>query len=423
MILLKEWIPYIPEEDKHIAYVGENGMQRREILLSCKDWKTYEKGFEFYLDIAFDLSSVTSEDQRQMVETQVGSTENISETVVKTNATTTETSYTVKDVQVDCASKTDVVHLAYRVEGGGVRLYWDISHEHTQLPGHLYCTLRAAHSDGRVKKSGVMVFEVDPAVVATPAAKITDNEFRQMERAMQTLLIEAREVAQDTTDAAQTVKEAADRLVVDEALDAASAHPVSNRTLTPVLEQLLAAKDDRDENVEENSRRIAALEQVAEEVGPRLEGLEQATEETEPRLTALEQTVEETEPRLSALEQVAEEVGPRLVALEERPEIVVDNQLNVHSNNPVENQAVSSMINRLSKDLYGEAFPRLMPKVSVEDTYCILRVAMNGTGFEFIPIQNDAYIQQWILPYLLPRVSSSDNGKTLQVVDGEWKLV
>ena len=437
MILLKEWIPCIPEEDRHIAYVGENGGQKREILLTCKDWKTYSSGYEFYLDIGFDLSSVTSVDQRQMVETQVESTENISETVVKTNANTTETSYTVKDVQVDCASKTDVVHLGYRVEGGGIRMYWDIAKEHTQLPGHLYCTLRAVHLDGTVKKSGLMVFDVDPAVVATPAAKITDNEFQQMEGAMQTLLVEARGLTANAETAATQAVAAANRLTVDQKLDGASPNPVSNRILTPILEQLLSAKDVRDEKVEENTHRIANLEGVVAEADPRLGRIEDTLAEAAPRIETMEDNLAATDsrianletavgeipPRLDVLETVAEEVGPRLVALEQRPDIVVDDMFDTSSKNPIENQAVATAISGISNYLYGEVARSLLPRPTSDKTYYIPRVQMYGGGYELIPLEEEAFIQRMVLPYLLPRVTENDNGKTLQVVNGQWMLV
>lgn len=451
MILLKEWVPHIPEEDKHIAYVGEHGSQRREMLLVTKDWKTYEKGYEFYLDLGFDLSSVTSVDQRQMVETQVGSTENISETVVKTNANTTETSYTIRDVQVDCASKTDVVHLGYHVEGGSIRLFWDIAKEHTQLPGHLYATLRAVHLDGSVKKSGVMVFEVDPAVIATPAAKITDNVYQQMEREMASLLTEARGVAETATAAAREASEAVENLVVDQVLDSTSANPVSNRAVAVTVEGLSNRVQALNDSVTESDVRLGDLENMAAEAAPamtRLEGavadanlrvaeLEEANANLDsgmtvmsgavsmviPRVDDLETVTGEMEPRITDLETAVGEVGPRLEAVEQRPAVTVDTAFHGESDNPLANRVITGKFFEIQSQLSMGVMPRLMPQVVGDDTYKILRVNGGGTGYEFIPIQQDAYIQQWVIPYLLPCVSEEDNGKTLQVVDGAWKLV
>ncbi len=66
---------------------------------------------------------------------------------------------------------------------------------------------------------------------------------------------------------------------------------------------------------------------------------------------------------------------------------------------------------------------RLLPEVTNEDTYKILRVGMNGEGYEFIPLQEDAYMQTFVLPYLPPQVTEEDNGKFLRVVDGAWAAV
>jgi len=187
MITIQDWLATIPEEDKHIAFVGEHQSVTRKFLLTGSNWKTYED-WGFHLDMAFDLSTVTSRAERQMESTQMNTTENVSETLVKTNGTTTKEKYTVTEVDVDCADKTDIATLKKKVLSDGIQLTWTVLRQHTQLPGKLKTTLRALGPDGQVKKSDLMVFEVDPAVVAESAADIPQSEFEAMEEHMDEML-------------------------------------------------------------------------------------------------------------------------------------------------------------------------------------------------------------------------------------------
>lgn len=187
MITIQDWLATIPEEDKHLAFVGEHQTVHRTFFLTGSDWKTYEE-WGFHLDMAFDLSTVTSRAQRQLESTQVNTTENVSETQVKTNGSTTKETYTVTEVEVDCADKTDIASLKKKVLADGIQLTWTVLRQHTQLPGKLRATLRALGPDGQVKKSDLMVFEVEPAVVAQSAADIPQSELEAMEEHMDEML-------------------------------------------------------------------------------------------------------------------------------------------------------------------------------------------------------------------------------------------
>ena len=100
MITIRDWVATIPDADKHIAYVGEDGSVFREFLLTGFDWKVY-RNWTFYLDMAFDLSSVTKRDSRKVVATQQDTTKTESETQVKTTSTGKTETYTVEAVQVE----------------------------------------------------------------------------------------------------------------------------------------------------------------------------------------------------------------------------------------------------------------------------------------------------------------------------------
>lgn len=179
MITIRNWIPIIPEEDKHVAYVGEGESVRRQFRMDSDGWQTY-RDWTFYLDMAFDLSSVTTRDSRQVVTTQEDVTENVAETQVKTTATEKKETYTVDTVTVDAPARTDVALLRKHEDLQGILLTWFVLAQHTQLPGKLTATLRAVGPNGEVKKSALMVFEVDPAVEATPAAVVPQSVHEQM---------------------------------------------------------------------------------------------------------------------------------------------------------------------------------------------------------------------------------------------------
>ena len=41
MITIQDWFATIPEEDKHIAFVGEHQSVTRKFLLTGSNWQTY----------------------------------------------------------------------------------------------------------------------------------------------------------------------------------------------------------------------------------------------------------------------------------------------------------------------------------------------------------------------------------------------
>ncbi len=183
MIKITDWIAAIPPEDKHIAYVGENESVTRQFLLPDSDYRDYA----FYLDLAFDLSTVTSQTTpKQIVSTQQSMNETATDEGMKVSSTESlrKESYTESGTVVDCTSKTDVAPLAKLMHEDGLLLTWTVLSQQTQLPGPLRATLRAVGPNGEVKKSAMMVFIVAPSVAAAPAASVPLTEHEQMERAM-----------------------------------------------------------------------------------------------------------------------------------------------------------------------------------------------------------------------------------------------
>lgn len=183
MIKITDWIAAIPPEDKHIAYVGENESVTRQFLLPDVIYRDYV----FYLDMAFDLSTVTSQTTpKQIVSTQQSMNETATEEGLKVSATENvrKESYTESSTVVDCASKTDIAPLAKLDHKDGLLLTWTVLSQQTQLPGPMRATLRAVGPNGEVKKSAMMVFIVAPSVAAAPAATVPLTEHEQMERAM-----------------------------------------------------------------------------------------------------------------------------------------------------------------------------------------------------------------------------------------------
>ncbi|MBQ8682898.1 MAG: hypothetical protein IJ518_00095 [Clostridia bacterium] len=180
MIILRDWMASIPAEDKCIAYVGENESVEKQFLIADKTCGLYAE-WTFHLDMAFDLSSITTREswERQTVtQTQKENT-----TEISSDLTLTETKETrrVTEETVEEGSTTDIAYLAKKVTKEGILLTWTVRRQHTQLPGRLCATLRAVGPNGEVKKSAVMVFEVLPAVVAEAAAVVPVSEFEEME--------------------------------------------------------------------------------------------------------------------------------------------------------------------------------------------------------------------------------------------------
>ncbi|MBQ4612611.1 MAG: hypothetical protein IJB26_03560 [Clostridia bacterium] len=193
MIHLQDWVATIPPEDKLIAYVGEHQSVTRQFFLPDLAYKDYA----FYLDLAFDLSTVTSTAPPRKIETtQQSASEEVTEGAVSVSSTAyiTKESYTQADTTVDCNSSTDIAPLTKLVQKDGVLLTWTVVDQHTQLPGLLRATVRAVSSGGTVKKSSMMVFYVSPSVAATPAAAIPMTEYELMEKAMELELRQAAEM-------------------------------------------------------------------------------------------------------------------------------------------------------------------------------------------------------------------------------------
>ncbi len=209
MIIIRDWVATVPEEDRSIAFVGEHQSVTKEFFFTGSEWKNY-KTWGFHLDMAFDLTSVTNREERKLEKTQISNTESITDTQVKTTGTTTKESYVVTDVDVDCSSDTDIAPLVATVQEDGVLLKWEVLRQHTQLPGKLTATLRAQGPSGRVKKSDMMVFEVEPAVMAKPAAEITQSEFEIMEEIMDRILSQTAKNLADVEMNRESVEESLD---------------------------------------------------------------------------------------------------------------------------------------------------------------------------------------------------------------------
>lgn len=208
MITIRDWVATIPDADKHIAYVGEDQAQIREFILLGDDGRSY-RNWNFFLDMAFDLSTVTTRDSRQVVTTQEDTTEDVFEKQVKTATTEKKESYTVENVTVNAPAKTDVAYLSKQEDTDGLYLTWTVLAQQTQLPGKLTATLRAVGPQGQVKKSAQMVFEVDPAVTATPATTIKESVFDQMMEEMGVLTQQGYDHAQTAVAAAATAQQMA----------------------------------------------------------------------------------------------------------------------------------------------------------------------------------------------------------------------
>ncbi len=199
MITITDWVAVIPPEDKLIAYVGEHATVTRQFFLPDLLFRDYT----FYLDLAFDLTTVTSQTTpKEIVSTQQTTSEVVAADGVSLTATDNinRESYTQTQIVVDCDAKTDITSLAKLVKDDGVYLTWTVLAQHTQLPGRLRATLRAVNTNGDVKKSAVMTFTVATSVKATPAAPILLTEYEQMEQSMALALKQAAEATYTAFD-------------------------------------------------------------------------------------------------------------------------------------------------------------------------------------------------------------------------------
>lgn len=181
MIKVQDWVASIPDGDKHVAYVGEGMSETREFCLCGEGWEAY-RNWSFHLDMAFDPESITTRESRQVVQTHSHSSQMKEEAAVNTEESVTKETYTVENEEVLDYSLTDIASLEKRVGEDGIYLTWTVLRQHTVLPGKLWATLRAVDGTAQmVKKSAIMVFEVDAAICAVPAARPSISEMEQIE--------------------------------------------------------------------------------------------------------------------------------------------------------------------------------------------------------------------------------------------------
>lgn len=181
MIKVQDWVASIPDEDKHVAYVGEGMSETREFCLCGENWEAY-RNWSFHLDMAFDPESITTRESRQVVQTHSSSSQMKEEAAVTTEESVTKETYTVENEEVLNYNLTDIASLEKHVKEDGIYLTWTVLRQHTVLPGKLWATLRAVDGTAqKVKKSAIMVFEVDAAICAVPAARPTISEMEQIE--------------------------------------------------------------------------------------------------------------------------------------------------------------------------------------------------------------------------------------------------
>ncbi len=244
MITVKNWVPSIPTEDKRLAYVGENAADYRYFLIADEDAAKYQN-WGFHLDVAFDLSTVTTvstHSQQTVQETEKETlNENLSETkndaVSSHTATTTKENRDVTNVTVACDYPTDVVSLSSGMTNQGLLLTWKILRQHTMLPGKLKATIRAVSSSGQVKKSAMMVFYVEAAVAAEPAAAVPLSEFEQMEQRMDPLasrVENAATVAEAAAQQAESQREVAEQAALEAGDAAQQAQTAAEKAQTKV---------------------------------------------------------------------------------------------------------------------------------------------------------------------------------------------
>lgn len=209
MINITDWIAMIPPEDKRIAYVGEHESVMREFFLPDLTYRDYA----FYLDMSFDLSTVTQVlPARTIQTTQQTTSEKVDAegVTVASTANTSKESYTHQEVSVDCKATTDIAPLSKLIREDGILLTWRVLGQQTRLSGLLRATLRAVGPSGDVKKTAMMLFTISPAVEATPAAPIELSEHEQMEQAMVLALEQA--AANTYTSFEKIVEETCDEM-------------------------------------------------------------------------------------------------------------------------------------------------------------------------------------------------------------------
>ncbi len=239
MIKVRDWIASIPEEEKHIAYVGEGKSTQKEFLLCGDGWETY-RDWSFHLDMLFDLEGATLHDQKEVEQTTVNSTKRTEEAAVNTEEITTKETYTIHSKKTPDYEETDIAPLSKSVQQDGIHLFWTVLCQHTQLKGKLRANIRAVGSDTDVvKKSAVMVFEVGESVDAHPALIPSVSEFTQMEAEIDTL-------RQQTYNAADTALASSETAVMasDIAVRSMQAAQEADRSAVTAAQEAEAIRTD-----------------------------------------------------------------------------------------------------------------------------------------------------------------------------------
>ena len=219
MIIIKDWVAQVPEEERQLAYVGENETVVRELLLTDAGYEAYT----FYMDMAFDLSTVTAHQTHQEEKSDDVTTEVLAESGSTVTAQKSKESRTVTQTTVDCQSPTDIAPLEKRVAADGVHLLWTVLAQHTRLPGLLRATVRAVGPDGQVKKTAILHLTVGAAVAATPAVPVEKSEFEQIEQQLAGRMETFRSDITALSDEAAASAQAAALRAAEAAQDAQSA--------------------------------------------------------------------------------------------------------------------------------------------------------------------------------------------------------
>ena len=341
MIKVQDWIASIPDEEKHVAYVGEGKSVEKEFLLCGDGWEHYTE-WTFYLDMAFDLESITKRDTREVVATTVDSWEMTEEGAVTTQETVTKESYTVHNEDMPDYYREDIAPLIKRVDKDGIHLTWTVLRQHTVLPGKLWATLRAVSGEiDEVKKSAIMVFEVDNAICALPAATPPISEMEQI-----------RQQAAAAKDAATAASD--------------GANAAANRAYQAAADALNCRFEceNRAELMTQKWEETAAYAQTAQQAQEKAAAYARAADQSQNVAAAHNNAANEQAVSASLAADAAAQAANAAAASAAKAEdaaaaaeearkaaveagITVDGELNTESANPVENRVVAREISRL----------------------------------------------------------------------------
>ena len=276
MIKVQDWIASIPDSDKHIAYVGEGKSEQREFLLCGEGWEAY-KNFTFYLDMAFDPTSITTHDQREVVQTTHNSNQSKEEAGVILDEITTKETYTVDNVQMTSHDLTDISPLDKANTDEGIRLTWTILRHQTILPGKLWATIRAVdHEAQRIKKSAIMTFEVDAAICAVPATVPPVSEFEQMETSLGFIRQMTEILAGQAEDAAKSALNAEDN-----ATRSANTATIAATAAIDNMNQTIAAADEAKQSAAAAAADATKAQTAAQQAATHARTAEQAASTAE----------------------------------------------------------------------------------------------------------------------------------------------